>query len=299
MKNSLVRILHKNTSSVIGGGFLITPTHIVTCAHVVADSIGYNYLSNDIPSEIVFLDFPLLQKNLKFSAKVISWFPVKTNISNNIVRDIAVLELLDDTHLPEGSCPAPVVFLEDNHLDDRMVKICGFPREIPEGDWINGSLQGLVSSGLIQLNHEVGRRCISRGFSGTPVWDKQERAVVGIVVSINTRENERIAYVIPSSLISLAWPLLPKIGRPANPYKGLSYFREEDANLFFGREHFIKKLFSVISNRQFILMIGASGTGKSSILNAGIIPLAQYAFQGLVFPGIANVMDSGKVSHFR
>ncbi|WP_154724306.1 hypothetical protein [Thiothrix nivea] len=27
--------------------------------------------------------------------------------------------------------------------------------------------------------------------------------------------------------------------------------------------------------------------------------LAQYAFQGLVFPGIANVMDSGKVSHFR
>ncbi|WP_081485751.1 hypothetical protein [Thiothrix nivea] len=27
--------------------------------------------------------------------------------------------------------------------------------------------------------------------------------------------------------------------------------------------------------------------------------VAQYAFQGLVFPGIANVMDSGKVSHFR
>ena len=26
---------------------------------------------------------------------------------------------------------------------------------------------------------------------------------------------------------------------------------------------------------------------------------AQYVFQGLVFPGIANVMDSGKVSHFR
>ncbi|EIJ34451.1 hypothetical protein [Thiothrix nivea] len=31
----------------------------------------------------------------------------------------------------------------------------------------------------------------------------------------------------------------------------------------------------------------------------GKLPKAQYAFQGLVFPGIANVMDSGKVSHFR
>ncbi|WP_081485840.1 patatin-like phospholipase family protein [Thiothrix nivea] len=32
---------------------------------------------------------------------------------------------------------------------------------------------------------------------------------------------------------------------------------------------------------------------------APILRSAQYAFQGLVFPGIANVMDSGKVSHFR
>ncbi len=57
-----------------------------------------------------------------------------------------------------------------------------------------------------------------------------------------------------------------------NPYKGLTYFREEDAGFFFGREDYTKKLHDKFQNCNFIAVVGASGSGKSSIVRAGLIP---------------------------
>lgn len=56
------------------------------------------------------------------------------------------------------------------------------------------------------------------------------------------------------------------------PYKFLDYFREEDQELFFGREKEIELLTSkILCHRSFILH-GKSGVGKSSLIRAGLVP---------------------------
>ena len=67
----------------------------------------------------------------------------------------------------------------------------------------------------------------------------------------------------------------PAVGLP--PYKGLKYFDETDAELFFGREALTSLLLEHIveglkSEPRFLAIIGASGSGKSSVVRAGLIP---------------------------
>ena len=57
------------------------------------------------------------------------------------------------------------------------------------------------------------------------------------------------------------------------PYRGLNAFREEDAFLFFGRREFSEKVFEQVLARRFVAMVGRSGSGKSSIAKAGLLPL--------------------------
>jgi CHAT domain/AAA ATPase domain len=58
----------------------------------------------------------------------------------------------------------------------------------------------------------------------------------------------------------------------ACPYRGLFAFREEDAPFFFGRESFTKQLVATVSRKRLVAVIGASGSGKSSVVFAGLIP---------------------------
>lgn len=57
---------------------------------------------------------------------------------------------------------------------------------------------------------------------------------------------------------------------PQNPYKGLDYFTEQDARIFFGRDEQIKELFYKLSGNPLVLFYGQSGVGKSSLLFAGL-----------------------------
>jgi WD40 repeat protein/energy-coupling factor transporter ATP-binding protein EcfA2 len=56
------------------------------------------------------------------------------------------------------------------------------------------------------------------------------------------------------------------------PYRGLQAFEEEDADLFFGRDETVTRLVDQAREARFVALIGASGSGKSSILRAGLIP---------------------------
>ena len=56
------------------------------------------------------------------------------------------------------------------------------------------------------------------------------------------------------------------------PYKGLPYFDVDDAGLFFGREDLTERLVGrVADGAPFLAVIGASGSGKSSLLRAGLV----------------------------
>jgi WD40 repeat protein len=56
------------------------------------------------------------------------------------------------------------------------------------------------------------------------------------------------------------------------PYRGLQAFEEEDADLFFGRDETVTRLVDQAREARFVALIGASGSGKSSILRAGLVP---------------------------
>ena len=56
------------------------------------------------------------------------------------------------------------------------------------------------------------------------------------------------------------------------PYRGLFPFREADTRFFFGRDIFTHKLIDTVQKQSFVAVIGASGSGKSSVIFAGLIP---------------------------
>lgn len=56
------------------------------------------------------------------------------------------------------------------------------------------------------------------------------------------------------------------------PYRGLLYFREEDAPFFFGRVEAVKQLVIAVQQYSLVALVGASGSGKSSVVRAGLVP---------------------------
>jgi len=101
------------------------------------------------------------------------------------------------------------------------------------------------------------------------------RAVVGHVegqaVIIGDNARQQISYYgdIIVRVDSLE-ELPPKPGEP--PYKGLAYYTEADETIFFGREQLSNDLAARLQTTPFLAVAGASGSGKSSLLRAGVIP---------------------------
>ena len=62
----------------------------------------------------------------------------------------------------------------------------------------------------------------------------------------------------------------PAPGEP--PYKGLKSFDEADAEHFLGRERLTARLVGRLRQERFLAIVGASGSGKSSVVRAGVIP---------------------------
>jgi energy-coupling factor transporter ATP-binding protein EcfA2 len=56
------------------------------------------------------------------------------------------------------------------------------------------------------------------------------------------------------------------------PYRGLRVFGEEDAPFFFGRDREIQRLREKLKSSRFVAVLGPSGSGKSSLVQAGLVP---------------------------
>lgn len=61
-------------------------------------------------------------------------------------------------------------------------------------------------------------------------------------------------------------------GESRAPYRGLASFREEDADLFFGREQLVADVVERLSAHPVTVLVGASGVGRTSLLQAGVLP---------------------------
>ena len=63
-----------------------------------------------------------------------------------------------------------------------------------------------------------------------------------------------------------------KLNKNTNPYKGLASFDIEDNHLFFGRTVLSQQLADVVKEQPLTVVLGVSGSGKSSLAKAGLIP---------------------------
>ncbi len=71
----------------------------------------------------------------------------------------------------------------------------------------------------------------------------------------------------------LALDPAPNLIESLNPWRGLNPYTESDATLFFGRRRVADALAEKIANREFTIVIGPSGSGKSSLVSAGAVPI--------------------------
>jgi WD40 repeat protein len=97
-----------------------------------------------------------------------------------------------------------------------------------------------------------------------------EEALANPVASAGGRASSRLS----SSAESGA---MPEAGHMSVcPYKGLAAFGEEDADWFFGRERstetLLVQLCGALDGGGIVMLVGASGAGKSSLINAGLVP---------------------------
>jgi WD40 repeat protein/energy-coupling factor transporter ATP-binding protein EcfA2 len=57
-----------------------------------------------------------------------------------------------------------------------------------------------------------------------------------------------------------------------NPFPGLRPFHEDESHLFFGRENHTKEILRKLNTYRFVSVVGNSGSGKSSLIKAGVLP---------------------------
>ena len=84
-----------------------------------------------------------------------------------------------------------------------------------------------------------------------------------------------------------AWALVaPGLSIPPRagtcPYRGLMAFGAEDGDLFFGREDVVGSILDQLLDSGFMAVVGASGSGKSSLVRAGLVPAYRRAYEGPV-----------------
>jgi tetratricopeptide (TPR) repeat protein len=76
--------------------------------------------------------------------------------------------------------------------------------------------------------------------------------------------------IVSSAEVKDLEDLPPEPGEP--PFLGLQYYDEKDADRFFGRESLVARIVGRLASSRFLTVIGASGSGKSSVVRAGVIP---------------------------
>jgi hypothetical protein len=200
----LVRIRRVVDQAPVGVGVYCGGHHVLTCAHVVADSVA-----DSPPVDAVYVDFQYVKQSKPASAVVLptGWYPPRPDGSG----DIAVLVM--DTTPPDAR---PAVFGPTySGVSNHRFRVHGYPRgHERDGVLAIGIIVGLAGPGFLQLQMDSSLGyAIESGFSGAPVWDVDTETVVGIVATRDRVRADgtdpRTGYAIPSETLKASWPGTP------------------------------------------------------------------------------------------
>ncbi|MER5933565.1 DNA-binding protein [Streptomyces sp. NPDC002054] len=79
-----------------------------------------------------------------------------------------------------------------------------------------------------------------------------------------------------------------------SPYRGLARFEPGDSELFFGRDRAVADLLALVREHRVVTLFGASGSGKSSLLRAGLIPQLRDTGPGRPRPAAIRILTPGE-----
>ncbi len=102
-----------------------------------------------------------------------------------------------------------------------------------------------------------------------PTEELRHRQTPGIW-PLKKHDKGEYIFLAPGHVLNL--PPAPPLDESRNPYRGLQSFEAEQSDLFFGRSALTAKLSEFVSQQPLTVVLGASGSGKSSLVKAGLIP---------------------------
>lgn len=248
-----------------GTAFLAAPNLLMTAAHVVNLALGQSPGTMDPPTSSVELDFPLSAPGQRLRAEIEHWVPP----GGGELGDIAVLRLTEAPALPVS--PPPIV--EPETPFGLMGTVLGFPARANDGVWSIVRIRGRQATGWTQIDLDQDSQFpVEQGFSGAPVWDPARGTIVGMVTHAWRGGGVKSAYMVSADGLFAACPELRELARPSSPFPGLRAFDESDTSVFFGRRDLINQIVRLSAKASIITVTGGSGTGKSSLLAAGVVP---------------------------
>ncbi|MFE7077093.1 trypsin-like peptidase domain-containing protein [Streptomyces sp. NPDC057620] len=243
----------------MGTGFLLTSDGLVaTCAHVIASS----GLAAGSTVQVEFLT-----SGERRDALVIPEY-----WRDATREDVALLQVRGEP--PAGA--GPLGLRRAAGSSGNRFSTYGFPLvRATSGLWGYGVLGDLVTdpTGVMTLQLTATTET-SKGFSGGPVVDFASGRVAGMVSSIAPVDRHgrmsETAFATPTEVLRSICPRLRLVD--VCPYRSLDHFEEEHAPFFFGRDRVTDSLISALAARpSFLAVLGPSGSGKSSLLRAGLI----------------------------
>lgn len=174
-----VRIWHTSGNAPVGVGFIASPIHVITCAHVVADALGDKNLAYEkhAPKKEVEIDFPAFSnktKRLSCLATIRSW----AALHGPSPDDIAILELRQP--IPKDSMPISVCY---QYKPGDSIRAYGVRASIQDGAYIEGRYLGLLPGPRLQITSDQKELAIDLGCSGGAVWLANGNGVIGMATA--------------------------------------------------------------------------------------------------------------------